>query len=180
MGGGGRAGARGRCSGAIRIAAAVAALVAMAPLARGQEIAPREALSNRAFAPTGGRLSLSAPRIPKSISLGDKLEAKATLWSNVAARHLSALSFDLVKLHFDVRHQRARFRLGGGHDGKLALHIAGHVVMHGSTARVAARIAFGVAGHRYAVNLPEVDLVPRSEAGNRYVELLVPLVRRSF
>lgn len=79
----------------------------------------------------------------------------------------------------DVKKKRARFRLAGGDTSKLSLRISGDLVL-GKRPRLDASLLLTVAGRQLALNLPEVELVPRTHAGQLYLEYIFPVLKGSF
>lgn len=93
--------------------------------------------------------------------------------------HLAALSLDLIGLRVDGRARAARLRLGRMTDGGGA-QLGGRVQFARGKARVVARLQIELGDHAFDLDLPAFELVPRSEFGERYVEVRVPLVEGTF
>lgn len=119
------------------------------------------------------------PAIEPEVKLSHRIRANISELSNELGKHLSALSFDMVGLQFDALENRARVEIDAG-DEDLSLRFDSDVHFRGGAARVKARIDLGLAGRRLSFDLPEFDMVPRSENGRRYVELRLPLIEGSF
>ena len=96
------------------------------------------------------------------------------------ALHLNALTFDKLAMDFDAHARRARFRLTTGQSETLSFRIDSDVEFKSGYARVNARVALGLAGRSFALELPQFDLVPRSFDGERYVEIRLPLIYTRF
>jgi hypothetical protein len=122
------------------------------------------------------------PEVPAGhdVSVEDRIADRVGAFGNALGGHLSLLSRDLVGLRVDGRGQRARVLLGGGSPHFLELKLDGDVHFTDGLAKVKARLDLGIAGHALHVELPEFDMSPESLAGNTYVELRLPLFRRSF
>lgn len=93
--------------------------------------------------------------------------------------HLGVLTGDVVGLSIDGRHRRGRVRLGG--DTAIAgVRFVGDVRWHRGGAHVRARIALRLGGTRLQLDVPAFELRPTRVAGERGVEIRVPLVSGTF
>ena len=109
-----------------------------------------------------------------------RLAEKMTLAGDELGLHLSRLTFDAVDLDFDGHKRIARLRLQAGESGKLAFGIESDVAFQKGYARVDATIHLALLGRHLAIALPDIDMVPRSTAGQRHVELRLPLIDLRF
>jgi hypothetical protein len=122
------------------------------------------------------------PEVPAGheISVSDQIADTLGALGNSLGGHLSLLSKHYVGLRVDGRGQRARVLLGGGTGRFLELRLDSDIHFDDGLAKVKARLDLGLAGHAFHLELPEVDMSPESYAGATYVELRLPLFRRSF
>ena len=103
-------------------------------------------------------------------ALGDELD-----------HHLGALSLDRFDFKFDGRERRAKLRLGKGDGGPLSMRIDGDVKFECGMAKVDARIDLKLGDRRFQLELPHVDLVPRTwDDGEHYLEVRMPIIRGTF
>jgi hypothetical protein len=120
------------------------------------------------------------PQLGPRLSLSQQMLDKVNLWSMELGTHLNRLSLETIAWEFDVRKRRARLGFDSGESDKLSLKLDSNIVFKRGYARVKARINLGIAGEKLHIELPEVDVVPRSYDGQRYVEIRLPLLRGSF
>lgn len=121
-----------------------------------------------------------APIIAPAPSLSSKIKDRLEVLSEEVDGHLSEISFDMLSLHYDAGSNTAKIDVDAGDDEALGLSINSHVAFDHGAAKVKAHLDLGVAGRRLSFDLPEVDMVPRSFGGKRYVELQLPLVQGNF
>lgn len=119
------------------------------------------------------------PPRPLAPSISQRLEDELTLLGETLDAHLQPLTFDALDLRVDGRARRARLRLGT-RTRYLSLRLVGDVRFRSGLADVDAAIDLGIAGTEVRIELPAFELVPRSYLGERYVEVRVPLLKRSF
>jgi hypothetical protein len=122
---------------------------------------------------------LDAPGIPGGRSLSDQIAAKLTLLGTAIDAHLGGLTLDALDFRIDGAGRRARVRLNAA-ARRLALCLDGNVRFERGLARVATRVDLAVGGGRWQLQLPEIELVPRSHAGEHYVEIRLPLLEGTF
>jgi hypothetical protein len=122
------------------------------------------------------------PRPPEGsyLTLSQQITDQLTLFGNTLGSHLDALSMELVSLRFDGRRRRAFVRLGGGDAQYLTFRLASDVHFTEGLARVTTRIDLGLAGRRFHLELPEVEMTPTEYRGERGVVVRLPLFRRDF
>src|SRR5262245_30824061 len=122
------------------------------------------------------------PRVPQdhSLSLEQQIEDRITEIGNELGTHLDLLSHDMVGLQVDGRGQRARLRVGAGNTRYLTFRMDSTWHFADGKARVATRFDLGVAGREVHLELPDFEMVPQSQFGERYVEVRLPLWERRF
>lgn len=119
------------------------------------------------------------PAITKGRSFSDRIAEQLTLMGETVDGHLNLLTQDSLRLQIDGRSRRAHVRLAG-ETRYLSLRVSGDMHFRSGAAQVDARIDLLVAGRKLSLELPDFEVVPRSFAGERYVEVRVPLLRGSF
>lgn len=112
---------------------------------------------------------ITAEKVAEGVTeLGDEIDA-----------HLGALSAGVVSLKFDGRSRQ--IHLGFDLEGDNAsFEFRSDVVVRGGVARIDARIDLRLVGRHVHVELPDVEVVPRSFGGDRYVEVRLPLLTGRF
>jgi len=120
------------------------------------------------------------PEPQPTLSLSERMTRNLTLIGDEVGQHLNAMSFELLDLRFDVRKKNAQLKLAAGDDEHLSLRVDSDIQFQSGYARVRAKIDLHVVGQRLSLELPEFDMVPRSYAGERYVEVRLPLIQHSF
>jgi len=110
----------------------------------------------------------------------EQIEDRLTWLGDQMDAHFGRLSLDEVAFKFDARERRAKIRLGKG-DGKLlSMRIDGDVKFENGLAHVDAAINLSINGYEMHLDLPQVDLVPSSYQGERYLEVRIPLIKGTF
>jgi hypothetical protein len=112
---------------------------------------------------------ITAEKVAEGVTeLGDEIDA-----------HLGALSAGVVSLRFDGRSRE--IHLGFDLEGDNAsFKFRSDVVVKGGVAHIDARIDLRLVGRHVHVELPDVEVVPRSYGGDRYVEVRLPLLTGRF
>lgn len=118
--------------------------------------------------------------VPRMPSTRDYVMDGLTIMSDTFARQLNKLSFDLVKLHFDPRSKKGFLKFHGELSPELYLAIHSDVKVMGRVTRLKTHLFVGLLGQDMHLELPEIDLVPRSDLGRQYVELRLPIFYRRF
>jgi hypothetical protein len=136
-------------------------------------------MSGLALPASADRL-LEKPTIGPRLKLSAKVKANFNDYSNDAAFQLNELTMGLLDMRFDLQSKRARLNLGGGDPEVLRLRVDSNVLIGKGRARIQARLDLAIAGHRWAVEVPEFDLDTESVAGERAVMLSLPLVEGKF
>ena len=131
------------------------------------------------MAMSDGEHFLDAPDIPGGRRLSDQIAAKLTLLGTAIDTHLGELTLDALDLHIDGAGRRARVRLNAA-ARRLAFCLDGNVRFERGLARVATRVDLALGGGRWQLQLPEIELVPRSFGGEHYVEIRLPLLEGTF
>jgi len=145
-----------------------AAVLLAALLAAGPAFADDYASMEEVGAVTPLRPKVSEQIADSFTELGDEIDA-----------HLGILSAGVVSLRLDGRTRQAHvgFDLEGE---RMTLRFHSDVHLRGGVARVDARIDLSLVGRHLHLELPDFEVVPRSFAGERYVELRLPLLTGSF
>ena len=120
------------------------------------------------------------PELQPTLSLSKRVTKNLTLMGDELGQHLSALSFELVDMRFDLEKRTARLKLGVGEGDHLAFRLDGDIFFRSGYARIKARVDLRIIGQEISFELPEFDMVPRTVSGRRAVELRVPLLERRF
>lgn len=120
------------------------------------------------------------PPPPVEMTMSYQLKERLTLYSGELGQHLNALSFNLVDFDFNAHTRHAKLRLGGELGSQLSLRIDGDVMFQRGIARVATRVDLAVVGRHLRFELPEFEMVPRTWAGERWVEVRLPLLEGRF
>lgn len=154
-----------------RAAVIACVLVASAPAARADDVASMTA-SNDDDVPVDD-LEPLRPKLSEQVA-----DAVTELGGEIDA-HLGALSAGTLSLRLDGRARRVH--VGFDVEGEsMGLRFRSDVVMRGGVARVQTRIDLSVIGRDLHLELPDLEVVPRSFAGERYVEVRLPLLSGSF
>jgi hypothetical protein len=120
-----------------------------------------------------GELS-TRPLKPQRLSMKAQLEAGVDALGFEMNQALGALTDGMIGLRFDTHGRTAHVRVGAFGDTAGAA-IAGSIKIAKGAARIDAKIDLKLMGTRVHVDLPDVEIIPRSEFGQRYVEVRVPL-----
>ncbi len=126
-----------------------------------------------------GEVFTGPPVIPKGRTYSERIADQLTLLGDSIDSHVGALSLDTIKFKVDGRHRKAHVRLAG-ESRYLSLTIQSDVHFRQGAARVDASIDLRVAGRALRLELPDFEVLPRSYLGDRYVEVRVPIIRRTF
>ncbi len=119
------------------------------------------------------RLEAPAPTRP---SVHDRVD----FLSQTVAEHISNLSLDTMSMGFDSRRRKMWLGMDAGTPETLRLRINADVQFVRGYARVSTQIRLGSHGSEIHLRLPDIDLVPRSIAGKRTLEVRLPLIRGYF
>jgi hypothetical protein len=93
--------------------------------------------------------------------------------------HLGLLSAGTLSLRVDGRSREVHVSFHVEGDDS-ALRIRSDVRVRGGSAKVYAQIDLQLIGRHLHLDVPEIDLVPRSLDGERYVEVRLPIWTQSF
>jgi hypothetical protein len=133
----------------------------------------RRAASDASWEVGLGELS-TRPLKPQRLSMKAQLEAGVDALGFEMNQALGALTDGMIGLRFDTHGRTAHVRVGAFGDTAGAA-IAGSIKIAKGAARIDAKIDLKLMGTRVHVDLPDVEIIPRSEFGQRYVEVRVPL-----
>jgi hypothetical protein len=159
--------------------AALCALV-HAPAARADR--HRRKTRTTTVDPSGATTVMDTSAVPKKLgrTYTQQIEDRLTWLGDQMDAHFGRLSLDEVAFKFDGRDRRAKIRLGKG-DGKLlSMRIDGDVKFENGLAHVDAAINLSINGYQMHLDLPQVDLVPSSYQGEKYLEVRIPLIKGTF
>jgi hypothetical protein len=123
---------------------------------------------------------IDAPRITPRPSLSARVKGNLTLMTGQLGLHVSNLTADLVRFNFDFARKFGQFKVGGGASDSFLFRIDGDVEVHGSVARITSRLDLGIGGERLTIDLPDMDLATQTVAGERAVELRLPVFEGRF
>jgi hypothetical protein len=151
----------------VRVAAALACVMAMSSVAAADE----SALYDRLW-----------PRVPDGthLKLSEQITDRLTLLGNTVGYHLDVLSHETLSLRFDGRRRRAYVRLGGGESQYLTFRLASDVHFTDGLARISTHVNLSVAGRELNLQLPELEMTPTEYQGERGVVVRLPLLRGHF
>lgn len=139
------------------------------------EIAPAAKIASAPPAPALLTPMAAAGATPRPQTIGEQFDAHLTRLET----QIATLELDAIELRFDKRARRARLLLHG-ESSLLSFRLSSDISLRRGAAAFDARLEVAVAGHRLAIALPDVELAPRSYLGERYLEVRVPFVRRTF
>jgi hypothetical protein len=122
------------------------------------------------------------PRVPEGnhLKLSEQITQQLTELGNTLGEHVNVLSYDMLSMTFDGRRRRAHFSVGGGDARYLEFKFASDVHFIEGRARINARVDLSIAGNKFELELPEMEMVPASYRGERGVEVRVPIFKRNF
>ncbi len=123
---------------------------------------------------------LEAPAIGPRVGLSKRIQLNLNEYGNDFGLELGELTLGLVQMRFDIEKRDARLHLGGGNADSFQLQIDSYVMVRRSQARVQARLDLAVAGHGFALELPDFDLSTASVSGERAVAFSIPFLEGSF
>ena len=89
------------------------------------------------------------------------------------------LRLDNVEFRLDRRSRRANLSLHGGGD-QLSVRLDSVLGYARGAATIDTRLELAVGGRHLTIDLPVLELAPRSYRGESYLELRVPIIRRPF
>lgn len=165
--------------GSVAMVAAFCALV-HAPDARADR--HRRKMRTTTIDTSGDVAVMDTSAVPERLarSYSQQIEDRLTWLGDQMDAHFGRLSLDEVAFKFDGREHRAKIRLGKG-DGKLlSMRIDGDVKFEHGLAHVDAAINLSINGYQMHLDLPQVDLVPSSYEGEKYLEVRIPLIKGTF
>ena len=116
---------------------------------------------------------------PSQLKLSDQITNHLTELGNFIGTQMNVLSDDMLALKFDGRRRRARVRFGMG-EGYLRFKLDSDWHFTSGKARIAAKLDLGIGQHQWHLELPDMEMVPASYAGERGVEIRLPLFERRW
>lgn len=128
-----------------------------------------------AAAPLLTPMAATATTAPRPQTIGEEFDARLTRLET----QIATLELDAIELRFDKRTRHAHL-LVRGDTSLVSFRLSSDISLRRGAAAIDARLEVAVAGHRLAIALPDVELAPRSYLGERYLEVRVPFVRRTF
>src|SRR5262249_1727671 len=114
------------------------------------------------------------------LKLSQQITDHLTELGNFIGTQMNVLSDDMLGLTFDGRRSRARLRFGTGEGHYLRFTVDSDWHFTQGKARVAAKLALGIGDHQWHVELPDMEMLPASYAGERGVEIRLPLFERRW
>ena len=112
-------------------------------------------------------------------SLGKRLQAKMTLWTNELGAHLNVLTGDMVDMRFDVLEKRGWLRVGTV-SSRGGFAFSGRVRVRGSVARIRPRLTLALRDSSLELELPPVEIATQNVQGERSVEVRLPIFEGRF
>lgn len=123
---------------------------------------------------------LSRPTFGPRLKLSAAIKSNLNQYTNEAAYQLGAMTMGMLDMRFDLQSKRGRVHLGGGDPDLFRLHIDSKVIVGRGRARVQARVDLAIAGVRWELEVPDVDLDTESVSGERAVTFTLPLLEGAF
>jgi hypothetical protein len=123
---------------------------------------------------------LERPTLAPRLKLSVAIKANLNQYSNLAAMQLGDLTMGMLDMPFDLQNKRARVNLGGGDPGSFRLHVDSDVLIGKGRARIQAHVDLAIAGYRWEIEVPDVDLDTENVSGERAVMLTLPFVEGKF
>lgn len=120
-----------------------------------------------------------SPEIPDGRSYSQRLKDNLSAMSLDLNGHVGRLSGSMVDVRLDLGTRRGKLRLGGG-DQRFGLQIDSDILFEKGYARIKTRLDLAVAGKELTLELPEFDMVPRSDYGERFMEVRLPVISGTF
>lgn len=123
---------------------------------------------------------LESPTIGPRLKLSVAVKANLNQYSNLVAMELGEMTMGLLDMRFDLQNKRGRLNFGGGDPESFRLHVDSDVLIGKGKARIQARVDLAIAGIRWEIEIPDVDLDTESVSGERAVMLTLPVVEGKF
>ncbi len=123
---------------------------------------------------------LEKPTLAPKLKLSVAVKANLNQYSNQAAMQLGQMTMGILDMRFDLQNKRARVHFGGGNADSFRLHMDSNVLIGKGRARIQARVDLAIAGIRWQIDVPDVDLDTESVSGERAVMLTLPFVEGNF
>ncbi len=121
------------------------------------------------------------PEVPSDHgeSLEDRITDHLTDWGNHVGNRLDELSHHIASLHVDGRARRAQLHLGGGNE-HLKLDFDSSWLFADGKAYVKAKLEIALQGHRFELELPDMDLSHDNYHGQDLVQVNVSVLEKRF
>lgn len=135
-----------------------------------------------AFADTSDLpLDQAFPAVPDdhSLSLEDRITDHLTDWGNRVGDEMARWSHDHAVLRVDGRRRRAELHFGGGND-HLAFHFDSKWLFADGKAYAKVHLDLAIQGHRFELQLPDMDVTRDSYANQDMVTVNVSVLERRF
>ena len=125
-------------------------------------------------------LVFEKPVLGPRLKLSVAIKANLNQYSNQVAMELGDMTMGLLDMRFDLQNKRARVNFGGGDPESFRLHVDSDVLIGKGRARIQAKVDLAIAGIRWEIEVPDVDLDTESVSGERAVMLTLPFVEGNF
>ncbi|HET9990025.1 MAG TPA: hypothetical protein VFQ65_15950 [Kofleriaceae bacterium] len=121
------------------------------------------------------------PAVPEdhSTSMEDRITDHLTDWGNHVGGEVDAWSHHYAKLHVDGRSRRAQLHLGGGNE-HLEFNFDSNWLFADGKAYAKVHLELALQGHRFELELPDMDLSHDSYHGEGLVQVNVSVLERRF
>ncbi|MEO6775470.1 MAG: hypothetical protein ABI467_21085 [Kofleriaceae bacterium] len=121
------------------------------------------------------------PALPDdhSESMEDRITDHLTDWGNHVGGEVDAWSHHFAKLHVDGRNRRAKLHLGGGNE-HLAVNFDSSWLFADGKAYAKVHLELALQGHRFELELPDMDLSHDSYHGEGLMQVNVSVLERRF
>jgi len=121
------------------------------------------------------------PAVPEdhSTPMADRITDHLTDWGNHVGGEVDAWSHHYAKLHVDGRGRRAQLHLGGGNE-HLELNFDSNWLFADGKAYAKVHLELAVQGHRFELELPDMDVSHDNYHGEGLVQVNVSVLERRF
>jgi len=121
------------------------------------------------------------PAVPEdhSPSMEDRITDHLTDWGNHVGGEMDAWSHHYAKLRVDGRNRRAQLNLGGGNE-HLEFNFDSSRVFADGKAYAKVHLELALQGHRFEVQLPDMDVSRDSYHGEGLTQVNVSVLERRF
>jgi len=121
------------------------------------------------------------PAVPEdhSPSMEDRITDHLTDWGNHVGGEMDAWSHHYAKLRVDGRNRRAQLHLGGGNE-HLEFNFDSSWLFADGKAYAKVHLELALQGHRFEVQLPDMDVSRDSYHGEGLTQVNVSVLERRF